>query len=193
MANPEATAALEREEQKETAEAESTETDDGVIDQDEHGEDNLSLLMKTAEHLYGDLALFSTCVFEKDKSDELAFVSEGREMLELRNKLQGMHIVDKLDYVNEKSEVNEIDKSTILRELVQELKAELPKTYDEAWNHPDPKLRERWRASIRKELKSLIHVRKVWRTIKRRDIPGGCCCVKSKWVFDIKRLSLIHI
>ena len=71
MANPEATAALEREEQKETVEAENTETDDGVIDQDEHGEDNLSLLIKTAEHLYGDLALFSTCVFEKDKSDEL--------------------------------------------------------------------------------------------------------------------------
>ena len=187
LANPEATAALEREEQKETVEAESTETDDGVIDQDEHGEDNLSLLIKTAEHLYGDLALFSTCVFEKDKSDELAFVSEGRDMLELRNKLQGMHIVDKLDYVNEKSGANEIDKSTILRELVQELKAELPRTYDEAWNHPDPKLRERWRASIRKELKSLIHVRKVWRTIKRRDIPSGRRCVKSKWVFDMKR------
>ena len=62
--------------------------------------------MKTAEHLYGDLALFSTSEIVKDKTDELAFVSEGREMLELRNKLQEMHIVDNLDYVNEKSKVN---------------------------------------------------------------------------------------
>ena len=121
--------------------------------------------MKTAEHLYGDLALFSTSEIVKDKSDELAFVSERREILELRNKLEGIHIVDKLDYVNGKSAVNKIEKSTILRELVQELKGELLKTYDEAWKHPDPKLRECWRASIRKELKCLIHVRKVWRTI----------------------------
>ena len=33
----------------------------------------------------------------------------------------------------------------------------------------------------------MIHVRKVWRVIKRRDIPKGRRCVKSKWVFDIKR------
>ena len=30
-------------------------------------------------------------------------------------------------------------------------------------------------------------MRKVWRTIKRRDIPSGRRCVKSKWVFDMKR------
>lgn len=108
-------------------------------------------------------------------------------MLNLRNKLEGKHVVDKLDYVNGTSEVNEIDKATILREIVQELKEELSKTYDEAWHHADPKLRERWRASIRKELRCMIHVKKVWRTIKRRDIPNGQHCVKSKWVFDIKR------
>ena len=122
-----------------------------------------------------------------EKVDELAFISESREMIELRKKLEGMHIVDKLDYVNERNEINELDKSTILRELVQELKDDLPQNFNEAWNHPDPKLRERWRASIRKELRSLIHVRKVWRTIKRRDMPDGRRCVKSKWVFDIKR------
>ena len=187
LANPKATATLEKEESKETTESNNIEAQEQETDKDEHEEDNMSLLMQTVEHLFGDLALFSTSEIVKDKSAELAFISEGREMLELREKLKDMHIVDKLDYVNEKSEINEIDKSTILRELVQELKAELPKTYDEAWNHPDPKMRERWRTSIRKELKSLIYVRKVWRTIKRRDIPNGCRCVKSKWVFDIKR------
>ena len=187
LANPEATAALEKEDLKEAAEQEDAKIGDITQEDDEHGEDNLSLLMNTVEHLYGDLALFSTDDIVKDKSEEPAFVSEGQELLKLRNKLEGMHIVDRLEYVNGSSEINEIDKSTVLREIVQELKDQLPQSYDEAWNHPDPKLRALWRASIRKELKSLIHVRKVWRTIKRRDIPGGRCCVKSKWVFDIKR------
>ena len=173
MANPEATAALNKEELKDTLDTEDTEANEKETDKDEDEGDNLSLLMKTAEHLYGDLALFCTGDIMAEKVDELAFISESREMIELRKKLEGMHIVDKLDYVNEKNEMNELDKSTILRELVQELKDDLRQTYDEAWNHPDPKLRERWRASIRKELKSLIHVRKVWRTIKRRDMPSG--------------------
>ena len=80
---------------------ESTEPDNvNTDDEDEHGEDNLSLLMKTVEHLYGDLALFSTDEIVKDKSDELAFVSEGQELLKLRSKLEDIHIVDRLEYVN---------------------------------------------------------------------------------------------
>ena len=60
LANPEATAALEREELKENTDTGDVEINDEETDQDEHGEDNLSLLVKTAEHLYGDLALFCT-------------------------------------------------------------------------------------------------------------------------------------
>ena len=70
------------------------------------------------------------------------------------------------------------------------MKDKLPQSYDEAWNHSDLKLRELWRAAIRKELKSLIHVRKVWKVIKKREIPKGRRCVKSKWVFDIKRSGI---
>ena len=36
-------------------------------------------------------------------------------------------------------------------------------------------------------------MRKVWRTIKRRDIPSIFRCVKSKWVFDIKRNGLFKV
>ena len=35
-----------------------------------------------------------------------------------------------------------------------------PKTFDEAWNHPDPKKREFWRSAVRKEFRDMI-VRKV--------------------------------
>ena len=111
---------------KEATEQEGAETDDTNQQGDEHGEDNLSLLMHTVEHLYVDLALFSTGEIVKDKSNELVFVSEGQELLELRNKLEGIHIVDKLDYVNNAKNINKVDKSTLLRENVQELKDQLP-------------------------------------------------------------------
>ena len=73
---------------------------------------------------------------------------------------------------------------------MQELKDQLPQTYDEAWNHPDEKLRDLWRAAIRKELKSLIDERKVWSVMKKEDILSGRRCVKSKWVFDVKKSGL---
>jgi len=41
-----------------------------------------------------------------------------------------------------------------LREYVHELKGMLPTSYNEAWNHPDEKFRERWRIAIRKELRA---------------------------------------
>ena len=57
FANPEATAALEQEDLKETAQQEDTKTDDTDQQGDEHEESNLSLLIHTVKHLYGDLAL----------------------------------------------------------------------------------------------------------------------------------------
>ena len=61
-----------------------------------------------------------------------------------------------------------------------------PKTFDEAWNHPNPKQMEFWRSAIRKEFKDMI-AKKVWRKRHRSDVPDNCRCVKCKWVFKIKR------
>ena len=61
-----------------------------------------------------------------------------------------------------------------------------PKTFDEAWNHPDPKQRAFWRSVVRKEFKDMI-ARKVWRKGHRSDVPDNQRCVKCKWVFKIKR------
>mmetsp|Transcript_10575 Transcript_10575/g.23465 ORF Transcript_10575/g.23465 Transcript_10575/m.23465 type:complete len:546 (+) Transcript_10575:97-1734(+) len=63
---------------------------------------------------------------------------------------------------------------------------EEPKTFDEAWNHPDPEERKKWRESIRKEFRDMIN-RKVWRHVPKRDIPEGRRLVGCKWVFKIKR------
>ena len=99
-----------------------------------------------------------------------------------------MHILDASDWIlDDGNDIEEDVRATVLREWVQLLKEELPQSHDMAWNHPDEKFRIRWRAAIRKELHSLIYVRKVWRTIKRRDLPPGRRCVRSKWAFDVKR------
>jgi hypothetical protein len=65
-------------------------------------------------------------------------------------------------------------------------KLEEPKKYYEAWDHPETYQREKWRDAIRKEFRDM-ETRKVWKKIKRRDMPRGRRCVKNKWVFKIKR------
>lgn len=72
------------------------------------------------------------------------------------------------------------------------LKSELPKRYEEAWNHPDLKFREKWRSAITKELTSM-EKRAVWKIIKRSKMPKNRRCVKSKWVFDIKRSGIFKV
>ena len=61
-----------------------------------------------------------------------------------------------------------------------------PKTFQEAYNHPDPKQRKLWREGIRKEFRDMIN-RKVWRKESRTNMPDNRRCVKCKWVFKIKR------
>ena len=61
-----------------------------------------------------------------------------------------------------------------------------PETFDQAWNHPDPFQRMKWREAILDELK-IMETRKVWIKVKRSTMPKGKRCVKHKWVFNIKR------
>ena len=61
-----------------------------------------------------------------------------------------------------------------------------PKTFREAWDHPDLVQREKWREAIRKEFRDMLR-RGVWRIIERNRMPSGRRCVKHKWVFKIKR------
>ena len=147
----------------------------------------------TIDNLFGDLSFVAWDNFMEEVPSEEAALSVSED---LRGRLKEMHILDRLDWINED---DNWDKTTmemrgnLLRECVQELKDNLPTNYEEAWNHPDEKFRKRWREAIKKELDSLINIRKVWNKIKKREMPKGHRCVKSKWVFDIKRNGLFKV
>ena len=51
-----------------------------------------------------------------------------------------MHIVDRLNFVNGLKDVVEDVKSTLLREIIQDLKDKLPQSYGENWNSSNTKL-----------------------------------------------------
>ncbi len=63
---------------------------------------------------------------------------------------------------------------------------EEPKTFQQAWYHPDEYQCKMWREAIRKEYQDMIK-HKVWRRTSKRQIPSNRRCIKCKWVFKIKR------
>jgi hypothetical protein len=60
-----------------------------------------------------------------------------------------------------------------------------PTNYDDAWNHPNSKDRELWRAAINKELGEMDD-EKVWEIINKEDVPEGRRAIMCKWSFKIK-------
>ena len=61
-----------------------------------------------------------------------------------------------------------------------------PVTFDQAWNHPDPIDREKWREAIRKEFRDMLN-KGVWRYRKTKDVPKDRRLIGSKWVFKVKK------
>ena len=61
-----------------------------------------------------------------------------------------------------------------------------PMTFQEAWHCVNEKERNNWRATIRKEMRSMID-REVWRKTERKKIPNDRRLIGNKWVFNIKR------
>jgi hypothetical protein len=61
-----------------------------------------------------------------------------------------------------------------------------PATFDEAWNHDDPRSREKWREAINKEFEEMKK-KEVWEIMKKEDIPQDRNTIKCKWIFKIKR------
>ena len=68
----------------------------------------------------------------------------------------------------------------------EEVEYDEPTKFKDAWDHEDPKQREKWRDAINKELNDMKN-RNVWTLIPRTQIPRDRRCVKSKWVFKVKR------
>ena len=93
--------------------------------------------------------------------------------------------------MNEDFLMNEEKQKNIMKSIVNKLRENKPSNFDEAYNNPDEKLREKWRNSLRKELRKMIN-QGVYRKRRRRDIPTGRKCVKCKWVFEIKRNGIFR-
>ena len=63
--------------------------------------------------------------------------------------------------------------------------ADVPTTFDEAWNHPDPTERKLWREAIRKEFRDMIR-RGVWRHHSKSKVAADRRIIGCKWIFRIK-------
>lgn len=61
-----------------------------------------------------------------------------------------------------------------------------PANFNEAWNHPSSFQRKLWREAIIKELAKMESY-KVWKKVKKSNIPQNRRLIKSKWVLEIKR------
>jgi hypothetical protein len=61
---------------------------------------------------------------------------------------------------------------------------ENPSSFDEAWNHDDPKARGKWRDAIKKELCNMDK-QQVWEIILKEDIPEYRRSIKCKLIFKI--------
>jgi len=85
-----------------------------------------------------------------------------------------------------KIEINNEVKDSMAPNPLDMDRFEDPPSFKAAWDHPDEYQRVRWRKAIKKEL-DLMQKMKVWKIIKKKEIPEGRRCVKNKWVFNIKR------
>ena len=66
-----------------------------------------------------------------------------------------------------------------------------PASFEEAWHHPEPFQRKKWREAINKELNKMFD-RNVWVPYKLRDVPRDKRLVQSKWVIEIKRNGIFR-
>ena len=88
-------------------------------------------------------------------------VKSDREM-ELFNEVKNSktHLVDLLDSTIRNDErLAELDR--LIKHIVWKLKEEVPENFQDAYNHPDGKIRAKWRAGICKEFLDMI-ARGVW-------------------------------
>jgi Reverse transcriptase (RNA-dependent DNA polymerase) len=63
---------------------------------------------------------------------------------------------------------------------------EEPKTFAEAYNSHNLNDKIKWRQAISKEFDDMS-AKGVWKIIQKSDMPNGRNCIKSKWIFKIKR------
>jgi hypothetical protein len=132
------------------------------------------------EQLFGEVAFFVREYVLQDTSEMMENLPTKHISINPNE-----HILDQLDRaVKEENE-------ELLKTIVKHLNENLPTTYQEAYNYKDARIKERWRKAIKKELDSMIKL-KVWTKIKKKEVPIGRICVKTKWVFMVKRNGIFR-
>lgn len=116
-----------------------------------------------------------------------------REM-QLMNKVKNLkeHMIDLLDStIWSDANLKESDRLIKLKHFVHKLKEDLPEKFQGTYNHPDEKIQVKWRLAIKKEFDDMTK-RGFWREMKKKDIPEGRHCIKSRSVFKIKRNGIFR-
>ena len=69
-------------------------------------------------------------------------------------------------------DLNQDYQEKAIKTIMNRLKETKPERFDEAYNHPDEKFRNRWQMSFKLEFASMDK-RKVWTMRKKSKIPKG--------------------
>jgi hypothetical protein len=133
-------------------------TENPVVSSDASSNQEPALKDRTKEKLYRQLKRLESS-YNPEASTLLKNIEQGREIL--------------------------LDQANIALFNISSSEIE-PTTFDEAWNHPNAKDRELWRAAINKELGDMDD-KKVWEIIDKEDVPEGRRTIKCKWIFKIIR------
>jgi hypothetical protein len=67
-----------------------------------------------------------------------------------------------------------------------------PTSFNDAWNHADPKNRELWRIAINKELGEMEN-KQGREIIDKEDVPEGRRTVKRKWISKLKETAYFKL
>ena len=120
------------------------------------------------------------------RQSELEEIPEARQVTRQPWVVTDSSPIDELENIQKDREVSAEERAERIKVVVNYLKENVPETFDDAWNHPDVKQKERWRSAIMKEKRD-FQKNEVMKKIKRQEMPADRRCVKCKWVFDVKR------
>jgi len=119
-------------------------TENPVINSDISSNQQLSLSERTKGKVYRQLKQLESS-YNPEASTLIKNIEQGREFL--------------------------LDQASIALFNISPSELE-PSTFEDAWNHPNSKDRELWRAAINKELGDMDS-KKVWEIINKEDVPEG--------------------
>jgi hypothetical protein len=194
--NPVAEKVLDEAQQQEQAldehlPPENEDTGEQDMENAQLGRDSASFVMdKTLDQLFGNFAFF-VCETMMESSNDQDIELENAPIMD-KNKTKLMtevnnlkkHIIDLLDKaIRNDNKMAELDHLIKMKHIILKLKDDIPEAFQQAYNHPDEKIRTKWREGINKELIKCG----VWRNMKRNNVPSGRQCVKNRWVFEIKQ------